>query len=169
MLSCYKILAIINFLSDSFYIIPAIRYLLSDAWYLIHLTISNLFSDFCYSCNLCQTFYNLQNKSFLSLLLYVTYFLSLTIFTKHKIVRMSFEIFEVSKHEREHLARAGGVPAIGVRAVDCWQWRSGNYFHQSFLFSRFFPISPLSRPFLIEGVLGSKNLFGKSCLERPKT
>ena len=32
-------------------------------------------------------------------------------------------------------------------------------------FSRFSP----SRPFLIEGVLGSKNLFGESCLERPKT
>ena len=34
----------------------------------------------------------------------------------------------------------------------------------------FFPFffSP-SRPFLIEGVVGSKNLFSKSCLERPKT
>ena len=35
------------------------------------------------------------------------------------------------------LARACGVPAVGVRAVDCWQWRSGHYFHPSFLF--FFP------------------------------
>ena len=35
------------------------------------------------------------------------------------------------------LARAGGVPAVGVRAVDCWQRRSGHYNHQSFLF--FFP------------------------------
>ena len=34
-------------------------------------------------------------------------------------------------------------------------------------FSPFF--FPPSRPFLIEGVLGSKNLFSKSCLERPKT
>ena len=67
------------------------------------------------------------------------------------------------------LARACGVPAVGVRAVDCWQWRSGHYFHPYFLllFSRFF-FSP-SRPFLIEGVLGSKNLFSESCLECPKT
>ena len=62
------------------------------------------------------------------------------------------------------LARACGVPAVGVRAVDCWQWRSGHYFHQSF---PFFPVfflfcfSP-SRPFLIEGVLESKNLQGAS-------
>ena len=33
----------------------------------------------------------------------------------------------------------------------------------------FFPVFPPSRPFLIEGVLGSKNLFSESCLERPKT
>ena len=41
------------------------------------------------------------------------------------------------------------------------------------LFSPFFflPVFlfPPSRPFLIEGVLGSKNLFSESCLERPKT
>ena len=71
------------------------------------------------------------------------------------------------------LARACGVPAIGVRAVDCWQWRSGHYFHNSFFFPFIhFPppffFSPPLRPFLIEGVLGSKNLFSKSCLERPK-
>ena len=30
------------------------------------------------------------------------------------------------------------------------------------------PIFPPSRPFLIEGVLGSKNLFSESCLECPK-
>ena len=36
-----------------------------------------------------------------------------------------------------------------------------------FLFFLFF--SPPSRPFLIDGVLGSKNLFSESCLERPKT
>ena len=60
------------------------------------------------------------------------------------------------------------------RAVDCWQWRSCHYFHPYFLFL-FFPVfsppfffSP-SRPFLIEGVLGSKNLFSKSWRERPKT
>ena len=35
------------------------------------------------------------------------------------------------------LARACGVPVVGVRAVDCWQWRSGHYFHPSFLL--FFP------------------------------
>ena len=33
----------------------------------------------------------------------------------------------------------------------------------------FFPIFSPSRPFLIEGVLGSKNLFSESCLECPKT
>ena len=55
------------------------------------------------------------------------------------------------------LARACGVPAVGIRAVDCWQWRS------------FFPFFSPSRPFLIEGVLGSKNLFNESCLEYPKT
>ena len=32
------------------------------------------------------------------------------------------------------LAHACGLPAVGTRAVDCWQWRSGHYFHQSFLF-----------------------------------
>ena len=70
------------------------------------------------------------------------------------------------------LVRACSVPAVGVRAVDCWQWRSGHYFHPFFLC--FFPVfsppffSPL-RPFLIEGVLGSKNLFSESYLERPKT
>ena len=38
------------------------------------------------------------------------------------------------------------------------------------IFSCFFsPPFPPSRPFLIEGVLGSKNLFSESCLERPKT
>ena len=67
------------------------------------------------------------------------------------------------------LARACGVPAVGVRVVDCWQWRSGHYFHPSFPFSFFFPFFPLSRPFLIEGVLGSKNLFSESWRERPKT
>ena len=38
------------------------------------------------------------------------------------------------------------------------------------LFSSVFPrFSPPSRSFLIEGVLGSKNLFSESCLESPKT
>ena len=41
------------------------------------------------------------------------------------------------------------------------------YFHHYLLFP-FFPFSP-SWPFLIEGVLGSKNLFSKSWLERPIT
>ena len=36
------------------------------------------------------------------------------------------------------LARACGVPAVVVRVVDCWQWRSGHYSHQSFLFSSVF-------------------------------
>ena len=35
------------------------------------------------------------------------------------------------------LARACGVSAVGVRAVDCWQWRTAHYFHPSFLF---FPV-----------------------------
>ena len=39
----------------------------------------------------------------------------------------------------------------------------------SSFFSRFSHFFPPSRPFLIEGVLGSKNLFSESCLERPKT
>ena len=44
-----------------------------------------------------------------------------------------------------------------------------HYFFSIFFFSSsIFPFSP-SRPFLIEGVLGSKNLFSESCLERPKT
>ena len=69
------------------------------------------------------------------------------------------------------LARACGVPAVGVRAVDCWQWRSGHYFHQSFLFfpPRFFSRFSPSRPFLQERLLASKNLFSESCLECPKT
>ena len=37
-----------------------------------------------------------------------------------------------------------------------------------FIFFLFFLFFPPSRPFLIEGVLGSKNLFSESCLERPK-
>ena len=41
------------------------------------------------------------------------------------------------------LARACGVSAVGVRAVDCWQRRSGHYFHPYFFpppfFSVFFP------------------------------
>ena len=40
-------------------------------------------------------------------------------------------------------------------------------FFFSFLLA-FFLFSP-SQPFLREGVLGSKNLFGESCLEHPKT
>ena len=38
-----------------------------------------------------------------------------------------------------------------------------------FIIPFFFSPFPPSRPFLIGGVLGSKNLFSKSCLERPKT
>ena len=41
------------------------------------------------------------------------------------------------------------------------------YFFFPFFSPFFFP--PPSRPFLIEGVLRSKNLFRESCLERPKT
>ena len=84
---------------------------------------------------------------------------------KHSVTQLK-EILEQLALE---LARAGGVPAVGARAVDCWQRRSGHYNHQSFLIffpSRFFPPS---RPFLIEGGLGSKNLFSESCLECPKT
>ena len=43
---------------------------------------------------------------------------------------------------------------------------SGHYFHHSFLFISFF--SPPSSPFLIEGVLGSKNLYSKSWRKRQK-
>ena len=41
---------------------------------------------------------------------------------------------------KNFFARACGVPAVDVRVVDCWQWRSGHYFHPSFpFFSCFFP------------------------------
>ena len=54
---------------------------------------------------------------------------------------------DVSGHYEKYsflLARACGVPAFGVRTVDCWQWRSGHYFHPSFLF---FPVfSPSFSP-----------------------
>ena len=47
---------------------------------------------------------------------------------------------------------------------------SGHFFRHYFLlfFSSLF-FSPPSRPFLIEGVLGSKNLFSESCLKWPIT
>ena len=35
------------------------------------------------------------------------------------------------------VSQACGVPAVVVRAVDCCQWRSGHYSHQSFLFLHF--------------------------------
>ena len=60
------------------------------------------------------------------------------------------------------LARACGVPAVAVRAVDCWQWCSGHYSPPSPVFF------PPSWPFLIEGVPGSKNLLSESYLECPK-
>ena len=47
---------------------------------------------------------------------------------------------------RDLFAQAGGVPAVGVRVVDCWQWCSGHYNHQSFLL--FFPFFPPVFPFL---------------------
>ena len=47
---------------------------------------------------------------------------------------------------------------------------SGHYFrHYFLLFFSFFIFSPPSRPFLIEGVLVSKNLFSESCLKWPIT
>ena len=48
---------------------------------------------------------------------------------------------------------------------------SGHYFRHYFLlfFFHFFFFSPPSRPFLIEGVLVSKNLFSESCLKWPIT
>ena len=72
----------------------------------------------------------------------------------------------------QFLARACGVPVVVIRAVDCWQWRSCHYFHQSFLPPPFYsPIfsafSPL-RPFLIEGVLGSKTYLAKVGLSAQK-
>ena len=63
----------------------------------------------------------------------------------------------------QFLTQAYGSPAVGVWAVNCWQWRSGHYSHQSLPF-----FSSPSQSFLIEGVLWSKNLFSNSCLERPK-
>ena len=42
---------------------------------------------------------------------------------------------------------------------------SGHFKHHYFLFFLFSPLST----FLIEGVLGSKNLYGESCWEHPKT
>ena len=33
------------------------------------------------------------------------------------------------------LAGGCGVPAVNVLAVNCWQWHSGHYFHQSFFLS----------------------------------
>ena len=47
------------------------------------------------------------------------------------------------QEKRLLLARACGVPAVGVRSVDCWQWRSGHYSHQSFPFSPFSVFSAL--------------------------
>ena len=62
-------------------------------------------------------------------------------------------------------ARVCNVPVFGVRAVDCWKWHSGHYFHYSPP-PVFFLFSP-SRSFLMEGVLGSKNLFYEgACGER---
>ena len=66
------------------------------------------------------------------------------------------------------LARAGGVPAVGVRRLTAGNDVVATIFIRLFFFFPPFLFSP-SRPFLIEGVLGSKNLFSESCLERPKT
>ena len=59
----------------------------------------------------------------------------------------------------------GGV----VRAVDCWQMTKWPLFSSVFSFFPPFFLFPPSRPFLIEAVLGSKNLFCESCLECPQT
>ena len=66
------------------------------------------------------------------------------------------------------LARAAALQSVAVRRL------TGNNVVATisaiiFFFSLFFHFSPPSRPFLIEGGLGSKNLFSESCLERPKT
>ena len=45
------------------------------------------------------------------------------------------ESFIYTMQKKELLGRACGVLAVGVRAVDCLHWRSGQYFHQSFHFS----------------------------------
>ena len=64
------------------------------------------------------------------------------------------------------LALACGVPAFGRSTV-------GNDVVATIfirlIFSFFSVFFSPSRPFLIEGVLGSKNLFCKSCLECPTT
>ena len=55
----------------------------------------------------------------------------------------------------------------GVRAVNCWQRRSGYYFHHSFLFAPFF-FSPVAT-FSHRRSAQIKKLFSKSWPERPKT
>ena len=44
----------------------------------------------------------------------------------------------------DFLAQACGIPVVAVRAVECWQWRSGHYFHPyfPFFFPPFFFFSP---------------------------
>ena len=49
-----------------------------------------------------------------------------------------FELYDII------LARAYGVPADSSRAVDCWQWCSGHYFHQSSLLHSLFFFSAVT-------------------------
>ena len=72
------------------------------------------------------------------------------------------------------LAWACGVPSVVVllaNDVVAIIFISLFFFLSFFFlfFPRFFFPFPPSLPFLIEGVVGSKNLFSESCLERPKT
>ena len=65
-------------------------------------------------------------------------------------IELQYHSFQKPTHLK--LARACGIPAVGVWAVNCWQWCSGQYNHQSF---------PSLLPFPIEGVLGSKLILQK--------
>ena len=66
-------------------------------------------------------------------------------------------------HERRRCSRSPSGGRLATTLVD-------RYFHHYFFFFFpffFFPFHSPSRPFLIEGVLGSKNLFSESCLKWP--
>ena len=69
---------------------------------------------------------------------------------------------EIHSHNSDViLARACGVPAVCVRRSTAGNDVVATIFIRLFFFPPVFFLSP-SRPFLIEGVLGSKNLFSES-------
>ena len=78
---------------------------------------------------------------------------------KHSQLIPAYSIFDTSGRR---CSRSPSGSRLATTLVD-------RYFHHYFLFPFFFPFFfhfP-SRPFLIEGVLGSKNLFSESCLKWP--